>query len=268
MLLSLEHQYDQGSYIKTPQVSFCILYNHFYSLVSSCKERWRNIRTSYARSINVNKVPASANRTKPYYLHEELQFLALHITPGIPVSRRSASNNYTNSNSFYTSPRSEKTEMTKASMCDESIDSYAAVMHEDMEDKTQFNHEERSSSSVISEATSKNTQELETQELQPPTDVAQQHFQPQQQGQHQQQQPAVRQPSPALIAVADEERDEPEFHPPVVQIEEDNVELQIVSNTRRDSINYACAPPKKRLRVKDNCYASDNFIDAKVSQHI
>lgn len=58
------------------------------------------MRTSYARSININKVPASANRTKPYYLHEELKFLSLHITPGIPIGRRSNNSQITvNSNS-------------------------------------------------------------------------------------------------------------------------------------------------------------------------
>ncbi|XP_017039457.1 transcription factor Adf-1 [Drosophila ficusphila] len=50
--------------------------------VKSCKERWRNIRTSYARSI---KVHHGANT---YYLNNELQFLQNHITPGVPVPLR------------------------------------------------------------------------------------------------------------------------------------------------------------------------------------
>ncbi|XP_037721723.1 uncharacterized protein LOC119554761 [Drosophila subpulchrella] len=50
--------------------------------VKSCKDRWRNIRTSYARSI---KVHHGANT---YYLKDELQFLQKHITPGIPVPLR------------------------------------------------------------------------------------------------------------------------------------------------------------------------------------
>ncbi|XP_016994430.3 uncharacterized protein [Drosophila takahashii] len=50
--------------------------------VKSCKERWRNIRTSYARSI---KVHHGANT---YYLNSELQFLQKHITPGVPVPLR------------------------------------------------------------------------------------------------------------------------------------------------------------------------------------
>lgn len=43
---------------------------------------FRNIRTSFARSINVQR---GSNRIKPYYLSEELEFLKKHITPGVPV---------------------------------------------------------------------------------------------------------------------------------------------------------------------------------------
>ncbi|KAH8364226.1 hypothetical protein KR084_004357 [Drosophila pseudotakahashii] len=50
--------------------------------VKSCKERWRNIRTSYARSI---KVHHGANT---YYLNSKLLFLQKHITPGVPVPLR------------------------------------------------------------------------------------------------------------------------------------------------------------------------------------
>ncbi|EDW19110.1 uncharacterized protein LOC6582953 isoform X3 [Drosophila mojavensis] len=50
--------------------------------VDNCKERFRNIRTSFARSINVQR---GSNRVKPYYLSEELEFLKKHITPGVPV---------------------------------------------------------------------------------------------------------------------------------------------------------------------------------------
>lgn len=50
--------------------------------MDNCKERFRNIRTSFARSINVQRV---TNRIKPYYLSEELEFLKRHITPGVPV---------------------------------------------------------------------------------------------------------------------------------------------------------------------------------------
>ncbi|XP_037930153.1 uncharacterized protein LOC119664854, partial [Teleopsis dalmanni] len=92
--------------------------------ISSCKERWRNIRTSFARSINVNKVPASANRTKPYYLHEELQFLAKHITPGIPVSRRSNASYY----AF-----GEEAEIVEVSVGEESFDGFAAMIHDEEE---------------------------------------------------------------------------------------------------------------------------------------
>lgn len=239
----MEHTYIH-MYILNMQRNFqCNEFSPTFK-VSSCKERWRNIRTSYARSINVNKIPASANRTKPYYLHEELQFLALHITPGIPVSRRSVSNSCNGNNSFYASPRNEKSDTPKVSLCDESIDSYAAVMQDDVEDKSQYNQEERSSS-VASDATSKNTQEMD--QYAQPNDVVQAAQLPQQ--------------SPNN-SVSKPETEAPEFHPPVVQIEEDNnIEMD---NVRRDSINFACAPPKKRLRVKDNCYAFDNFPDTKV----
>lgn len=50
--------------------------------MDNCKERFRNIRTSFARSINVQR---GTNRIKPYYLSEELEFLKKHITPGVPV---------------------------------------------------------------------------------------------------------------------------------------------------------------------------------------
>ncbi|XP_055855048.1 uncharacterized protein LOC129918488 [Episyrphus balteatus] len=52
--------------------------------VGSCKERWRNIRTAYARSVNIYKSPCGPNRHKRYYLHDELQFLTKHIAPGLP----------------------------------------------------------------------------------------------------------------------------------------------------------------------------------------
>ncbi|EDV94272.1 probable serine/threonine-protein kinase DDB_G0271402 [Drosophila grimshawi] len=61
--------------------------------VDNCKERFRNIRTSFARSINVQR---GSNRIKPYYLSEELEFLKRHITPGVPVpvkGRRSRDGN-------------------------------------------------------------------------------------------------------------------------------------------------------------------------------
>ncbi|XP_011178895.1 uncharacterized protein LOC105209926 [Zeugodacus cucurbitae] len=93
--------------------------------IPSCKERWRNIRTSFARSINVNKIPSSANRTKPYYLHEELQFLARHITPGIPVSRRP---------NYYTSA-DEKSEMIEVPIGEESFDGFVAMAAQEEEEE-------------------------------------------------------------------------------------------------------------------------------------
>nr|XP_036214174.1 uncharacterized protein LOC106620174 [Bactrocera oleae] len=102
--------------------------------IPSCKERWRNIRTSFARSINVNKIPSSANRTKPYYLHEELQFLARHITPGIPVSRRP---------NYYTSA-DEKSEMIEVPIGEESFDGFVAMaaQEEEEEEEQQRNTDE------------------------------------------------------------------------------------------------------------------------------
>lgn len=215
--------------------------------VSSCKERWRNIRTSYARSINVNKVPASANRTKPYYLHEELQFLSRHITPGIPVSRRSVSNSY------HTSPRSEKGEHIEVALGEESIDSYAAAMM-DYEDKSQ-DREERSSS-VVSESASKNTPENDTE----PAEVSGMEVN----GTTQQQLQSSQIEEKATSTTAPVSGDE-FVPPPMVQIEED--QLDITQEERRDSINFACAPPKKRLRVANSAYGIDNYTytDVKVS---
>ncbi|XP_018803142.1 PREDICTED: uncharacterized protein LOC108977739 [Bactrocera latifrons] len=119
--------------------------------IPSCKERWRNIRTSFARSINVNKIPSSANRTKPYYLHEELQFLARHITPGIPVSRRP---------NYYTSA-DEKSEMIEVPIGEESFDGFVAMAaQEEEEEEEQQRHtdeddsrHERAPSSSGDEAT-------------------------------------------------------------------------------------------------------------------
>nr|NP_648703.4 uncharacterized protein Dmel_CG3919, isoform B [Drosophila melanogaster]AAF49740.3 uncharacterized protein Dmel_CG3919, isoform B [Drosophila melanogaster] len=56
--------------------------NEMRNSVKSCKERWRNIRSSYARSI---KLHHGANT---YYLNSELKFLQKHITPGVPVPLR------------------------------------------------------------------------------------------------------------------------------------------------------------------------------------
>uniref|UniRef100_A0A1A9WE61 MADF domain-containing protein n=1 Tax=Glossina brevipalpis TaxID=37001 RepID=A0A1A9WE61_9MUSC len=180
--------------------------------IPSCKERWRNIRTSYARSINVNKIPASANRTKPYYLHEELQFLSLHITPGIPISRH-----------YRLTHHNDKVEILKnATGGEESFDSYAATMRDEEEDNCPERDE--GSKSVSSEKMAKIQQEMEQE-------IIQQERQQQQQQQQQQHQSIPQ---------------------PIVQIEEEDTEAMINNNIRRNSINYACAPPKKRLRIKDN----------------
>lgn len=59
-----------------------VVVSNYLFAVDNCKERFRNIRTSFARSINVQR---GSNRVKPYYLSEELEFLKKHITPGVPV---------------------------------------------------------------------------------------------------------------------------------------------------------------------------------------
>ncbi|KAL9910312.1 uncharacterized protein ACN427_005038 [Glossina fuscipes fuscipes] len=50
--------------------------------VASCKERWRNIRAAFARSINIYKTHSGPNRVKPYYLHKELTFLVKPMMEG------------------------------------------------------------------------------------------------------------------------------------------------------------------------------------------
>lgn len=185
--------------------------------------------------------------------------MKLHITPGIPVSRRSASNSYSATNSYYTSPIGEKGEMLKVNLGDESIDSYAAVMHEEIDDKSQY--QEERSSSATSEATSKNTPEMEL-------DIEKHQPEQQEQQPTQEQVPSPPPPAPQEQQPLPEEEpyhhEETEFPIPMVQIEEDNIEVP-VEIPRRDSINYACAPPKKRLRVKENAYSTDNFPESKVS---
>ncbi|KAL9910314.1 uncharacterized protein ACN427_005041 [Glossina fuscipes fuscipes] len=187
------------------------------TFVPSCKERWRNIRTSYARSINVNKIPASANRTKPYYLHEELQFLSLHITPGIPISRH-----------YRLTHHNDKVDILKnATGGEESFDSYAATMRDDEEDNCPDRDE--GSKSVSSEKMAKIQQEMEQE-------IIQQERQQQQQS----------------------------IPKPIVQIEEEETDAIINNSNRRNSINYACAPPKKRLRVKDSSTCSiESYPDIK-----
>ncbi|XP_033157833.1 uncharacterized protein LOC117139550 isoform X2 [Drosophila mauritiana] len=53
--------------------------NELRITVESCKERWHNIRSSYARSIKLH------HGENTYYLNSELMFLQRHITPGVSV---------------------------------------------------------------------------------------------------------------------------------------------------------------------------------------
>ncbi|XP_053956263.1 uncharacterized protein LOC128861910 [Anastrepha ludens] len=122
------------------KLSFCCRGNHQsmkFHTIAVCKDHWRNIRTSFARSININKVPSSANRTKPYYLHKELQFLARHITPGIPVSRRS-----------------RRSEMIEVPMGEESFDGSAVTAAQEGEAvEEQESQQEHAPSSSLDEGT-------------------------------------------------------------------------------------------------------------------
>ncbi|XP_039969477.1 uncharacterized protein LOC120781339 isoform X2 [Bactrocera tryoni] len=46
--------------------------------VPECKERWRNIRAAYARSIDDYKTKRGKNRGRQYYLAKEMEFLKPH----------------------------------------------------------------------------------------------------------------------------------------------------------------------------------------------
>ncbi|XP_018803153.1 PREDICTED: transcription factor Adf-1-like isoform X2 [Bactrocera latifrons] len=47
--------------------------------VPECKERWRNIRAAYARSIDAYKTKRGPNRGKQYYLAKEMEFFKPHL---------------------------------------------------------------------------------------------------------------------------------------------------------------------------------------------
>uniref|UniRef100_A0A1A9Z2G8 BESS domain-containing protein n=1 Tax=Glossina pallidipes TaxID=7398 RepID=A0A1A9Z2G8_GLOPL len=61
---------------------FLFLFCNHFLVVASCKERWRNIRAAFARSINIYKTHSGPNRVKPYYLHKELTFLVKPMMEG------------------------------------------------------------------------------------------------------------------------------------------------------------------------------------------
>nr|XP_023015791.1 uncharacterized protein LOC111505243 [Leptinotarsa decemlineata] len=51
----------------------------FFVTVQECKEKWRNIRSSFLRSM---KAPASGSKSKkPYYLKDYLQFILPYVKP-------------------------------------------------------------------------------------------------------------------------------------------------------------------------------------------
>ncbi|XP_073835926.1 uncharacterized protein [Musca autumnalis] len=62
--------------------SWCKIARECNDSVASCKERWRNIRAAFARSINIYKTHSGPNRIKPYYLHKELSFLVKPMMEG------------------------------------------------------------------------------------------------------------------------------------------------------------------------------------------
>uniref|UniRef100_A0A0A1XF32 Transcription factor Adf-1 n=1 Tax=Zeugodacus cucurbitae TaxID=28588 RepID=A0A0A1XF32_ZEUCU len=47
--------------------------------MDECKNRWRNIRSAYARSIGVYKTKRGENSRRSYYLAEDLEFLKPHL---------------------------------------------------------------------------------------------------------------------------------------------------------------------------------------------
>lgn len=68
-----------------PKLIENFLFDIFFGIkiaVASCKERWRNIRAAFARSINIYKTHSGPNRVKPYYLHKELSFLVKPMMEG------------------------------------------------------------------------------------------------------------------------------------------------------------------------------------------
>ncbi|XP_017492051.1 PREDICTED: uncharacterized protein LOC108380189 [Rhagoletis zephyria] len=49
--------------------------------VSECKEKWRNIRNNFVRSLKAPPSGSGAKAKKPYYLHDSLQFVLQYIRP-------------------------------------------------------------------------------------------------------------------------------------------------------------------------------------------
>ncbi|XP_068203957.1 uncharacterized protein [Palaemon carinicauda] len=61
--------------------------------VADCKDKWRNIRNGFVRSLRAKLPSGSGSRAKkPYYLHDELQFLMPYIKPN---AHSAASSNVT-----------------------------------------------------------------------------------------------------------------------------------------------------------------------------
>ena len=54
----------------------------FFLLEKSCRERWRNIRTSYVRSLKQTRSGPGVKSKKPYYLAAHLAFLQPYLKGG------------------------------------------------------------------------------------------------------------------------------------------------------------------------------------------
>ncbi|XP_039964899.1 transcription factor Adf-1-like [Bactrocera tryoni] len=56
--------------------------------VPECKERWRNIRAAYARSIDAYKTKRGKNRGRQYYLAKEMEFLKSNLPKEVTQNNR------------------------------------------------------------------------------------------------------------------------------------------------------------------------------------
>lgn len=55
-------------------------YSLFFS-VAECKEKWRNVRSAFVRSLKPPPSGSSAKMKKPYYLHDYVQFILPYVKP-------------------------------------------------------------------------------------------------------------------------------------------------------------------------------------------
>ncbi|XP_012148670.1 uncharacterized protein LOC105663580 isoform X2 [Megachile rotundata] len=50
-------------------------------MVSDCKEKWKNIRNGFVRSLKLAASGSSTRQKKPYYLHDVMQFVLPFVKP-------------------------------------------------------------------------------------------------------------------------------------------------------------------------------------------